>query len=64
MRVKLTGLNSAPQYNDTEGAIVDWDTKNERWKVHLDHDGSRKALKNHNLVIIGGELKESVSAAP
>ena len=42
VKVKLQGLNSAPQYNDTEGVIVQWDTKNERWKVRLEYDGSTK----------------------
>ena len=49
--MKIDGINSAPQYNGTEGEIVAWDTKHERWKVKLDFDGSTKALKNSNLTL-------------
>ena len=63
VRVKLIGLNSAAHYNGTEGTISEWDAKNERWKVQLEFDGSRKALKNANLIIIGGELKSGQPGA-
>lgn len=53
VRVKLTGINSKPEYNNTMATIVEWDTKNERWKAQCDYDGSRKALKDDNMIIVG-----------
>lgn len=58
VRVKLGGLNSKPEYNDTYGQIVEWDEKNERWKVLLEYDNSKKALKNSNLTIVPVKKKE------
>ena len=53
VRVRIDGLNSMPQYNGTEGDIVEWDVKNERWKVTLDYDKTTKAIRNKNLTPIG-----------
>lgn len=56
MRVRILGLNSAPQYNDTFGTIEKADENSGRWEIRMDHDNSLKKLKNKNL--------EAVAAAP
>ena len=49
MRVRVHGLNSAPQYNDTFGTIEKADANSGRWEIRLAYDDSLKKLKNKNL---------------
>ena len=49
MRVKIIGLSSAPDYNNTFGTVRGWDDKYGRWQVKLDYDGKTKAFKDNNI---------------
>ena len=49
-RVKIVGLNSKPELNETMATVKKWDWKNERWKVELDAlDGKAQLMKPSNL---------------
>ncbi len=55
VRVKIIGLSSAPEYNDTFGTVRGWDEKYGRWQVKLDFDGKTKAFKDNNISSDGVE---------
>lgn len=48
-RVKLTGLQSAPERNGMFGTVVGWNEDRQRFEVHLE-DGARLRVKPSNMV--------------
>jgi len=48
MRVQVDGLQVRPDLNGSFGTVVEWDDREQRWKVLLD-DGTGKLLKESNL---------------
>ena len=51
-RVKISGLRSKPEYNDTLGTIEKYNEEHHRWKVRMDYDGSLNDIKEANLEIV------------
>ena len=50
-RVKITGLNSKPELNDTLARVISFNDTHQRWKVSLDFlDGKEQLMKPENLI--------------
>ncbi len=53
-RVKISGLNSAPEFNGTMGTILKGPVDG-RWKVHCDYDNVASALREEHLTLVTRE---------
>ncbi len=60
--MRIFGLGSLPEYNDTLGTISGWDTTHERWKVKCDFDGKTKALLEKNMEVQAADAGASGDA--
>lgn len=62
-RVKLHGLTSRADLNDSEASIVRWDAKLGRWRVRTD-SGACLALKSLNIESLGDSDADFETSAP
>eukprot|EP00927_Polykrikos_kofoidii_P054104 TRINITY_DN48582_c0_g1_i1.p1 TRINITY_DN48582_c0_g1~~TRINITY_DN48582_c0_g1_i1.p1 ORF type:complete len:206 (-),score=40.50 TRINITY_DN48582_c0_g1_i1:108-725(-) len=62
-RVRLIGLQSRPDLNDTLGTVCSFVTASERWRISLDAGGDTKAFKAANLVVVEPAPAQSSAAS-
>merc|ERR1711871_1464995 len=61
-RVRIHGLKSKPEYNQSESTVLGYDKKKERWRVELDDDLEKwpVVIKPENLSVLHADLDAGV----